>query len=296
MIKFIINFNTIKCGWRVGVILLLVDFNNLFYKAMNVNIGLTSTRTGVPIFGAFGFLKQFCETIHDVRPSHVIVCGDAKPYIRSTLFPRYKEKRREVDADKYAITKYNKEICDAILATLGLSVHLVKGFEADDLIASAVSKYRYEAEKIIIASTDSDLVQLLKFRRVYIRKKYRGKLTNYGREQFLEEYDGMTTEQYVLMQAISGTHNSVPGIKNYGKVKAMKVVKDDALCLELYKKHSKEIDLYIKLIKLPIQNCDSKSLTARSCRYSEREMIRVLAREGIELTKRMHDAFEFIGG
>lgn len=275
--------------------LLLVDFNNLFYKAMNVQSGLTSTRADVPIMGAFGFIKQFCETINDVKPTHVVICNDAKPYIRSKLFPAYKQMRRESDEERVKIAKYNRHVCEELLDCLGLPIYSVKGYEADDLIATAITHNKDTSESIIIASTDSDLVQLLKFKRVYIRRKYKGKVTNYGRELFLEEYDGMNTNQYVKMLAIAGTHNSVPGIKNFGLVKARNIVQDDALYNKFYAEHKRELDLYIKLIRLPITE-DIPPPEIATPRYVERDVARVLIRDGIELHQRMHSAFKIIGG
>jgi DNA polymerase I len=275
--------------------LLLVDFNNLFYKAMNVQSGLTSTRADVPIMGAFGFIKQFCETINDVKPTHVVICNDAKPYIRSKLFPAYKQMRRESDEERVKIAKYNRHVCEELLDCLGLPIYSVKGYEADDLIATAITHNKDTSESIIIASTDSDLVQLLKFKRVYIRRKYKGKVTNYGRELFLEEYGGMNTNQYVKMLAIAGTHNSVPGIKNFGLVKARNIVQDDALYNKFYAEHKRELDLYIKLIRLPITE-DIPPPEIATPRYVERDVARVLIRDGIELHQRMHSAFKIIGG
>lgn len=275
--------------------LLLVDFNNMFYKAMNVQSGLMSTRADIPIMGAFGFIKQFCETICEVKPTHVVICNDQKPYIRSRMFPKYKDRRREMDDERFEISKFNRQVCEDIFECLQLPVYSVKGYEADDLIATAIQIHKDTAESIIIASTDSDLVQLLKYRRVFIRKKYKGKVTNYGREQFLEEYDGMNTNEYIKMLAIAGTHNAVPGIKNYGDKKARKIVGDKKTYEEFYAKHKQELDLYIKLIRLPISD-DIPPPKIVTPRYKERDVARLLYRDGIELHQRMHTAFKIIGG
>jgi len=296
MIKSITLYNIKLTLEELVKRLLLVDFNNLFYKAMNVvNTGLMSTRADVPIMGAFGFIKQFCETINDVVPTHVVICNDEKPYIRSKMFRAYKERRREIDDERQAIGKFNRQVCFDLLACLELPVYSVKGYEADDLIATAIQHHKDNTEEIVIASTDSDLVQLLKYRRVYIRRKHLGKITNYGREQFLEEYGGMTTVQYVKMLAIAGTHNAVPGIKNFGEVKAKKIVRDDKAYEEFYAKHKADLDLYIKLIRLPISN-DIPPPEIVQARYTERNVARVLMRDGIEIHQRMHSAFKIIGG
>jgi DNA polymerase-1 len=277
--------------------LLLVDFNNLFYKALNANMTLTSDLNDIPIGGAYGFIKQLCETVNAVRPERLIALVDSRPYEREKIYHEYKARRSKNNTpERIEIISYNKALLDKVLKSLHLPVIAVKGLEADDLIAIAINQYKKEFDKIIIDSTDSDLIQLLRDRRVCLRRKYKGKVVNYDRERFLEEFDGLTTTQFVKYLAMVGTHNAVPGIRGIGKTTAPAIVRDDARYDKLYKEHKTELDLYIKLIKLPYHDDVTLPEKLSRCSYNEREMIRILSKDGIDIQKHMHDAFEFIGG
>jgi len=248
-----------------------------------------------PINGVYGFINQFCENVNDVKPDYVYVCTDTRPYIRSTLFPDYKKSRKERGEDELIISRYNRRLCYDFVETLGLNIWGEVGYEADDLIAILCEHYAKKFAKIVVASSDSDLVQLLETPNVIIRKRVKGKTVHYSQKSFNTEFSGFDYVDYIRYYAIMGTHNSIPGIYGLGKQKAGKVVLDKVRYANLYKKHREELDLYIKLIKLPI----SHELTVPSlvrAKYDERMMLSFMIKRDIDLTQNMRRAFEYIGG
>lgn len=274
--------------------LLLIDFNNLFYKFTQLT-NLSLSWNGRSTSGIYGFITQFAEQVNSIKPEYVIVCSDSKPYIRTKMFTSYKSNRNKcvsgVDPELIKDNQFNRDMCYEFLGMLGLSLWTEKGLEADDLIAIACNKYQNSFRRIVVSSNDSDLYQLLKSGNVCIRKKVKNKFMLYSKTNFKEEFGGITTKQYIKYLAIKGTHNYIPGIEGYGKVKALKIVKDNKLLEELYTKHKDTLLLYERLIRLPFTNVGITVPELKKVVYKERQLLRFMIDLGIDFTKSMSNAF-----
>lgn len=103
------------------------------------------------------------------RPMVAICCDEGRSF-RKDISAEYKGNRPEVDAAYYHQVKLARET----LASDGFPIWAVKGFEADDLIASAVStldkgtaitfgkEVEFDEEiPVLIVSSDKDLLQLV---------------------------------------------------------------------------------------------------------------------------------------
>jgi len=90
---------------------------------------------------------------------HVAVCCDSGRSFRKDIDPNYKAQRPETDATlQHQIT-----LARETLVNDGFPVWAAKGFEADDLIATAVKRSLAEIpdSTVLIASSDKDLLQLV---------------------------------------------------------------------------------------------------------------------------------------
>ena len=88
---------------------------------------------------------------------HVAVCCDAPPYLRKTIDPDYKANRPESDATlQHQIT-----LARETLLADGFPVWVVKGFEADDLIATGARLAQEAGLDVLVVSSDKDLLQLV---------------------------------------------------------------------------------------------------------------------------------------
>lgn len=86
---------------------------------------------------------------------HVAVCCDHPPYFRKEIYPEYKAQR---EAAPPAAVEQFRRVKDRLRAD-GHLLWDAKGFEADDLIATAVGSW--SDGEITIASADKDLLQLV---------------------------------------------------------------------------------------------------------------------------------------
>src|ERR1035441_9959793 len=88
---------------------------------------------------------------------HVAICCDAPPYLRKTIDPDYKANRPESDATlQHQIT-----LARETLLGDGFPVWAVKGFEADDLIATGARLAQEAGLDVLVVSSDKDLLQLV---------------------------------------------------------------------------------------------------------------------------------------
>jgi DNA polymerase I len=271
--------------------LLLVDYNSIFRRAMEVKSSLSFK--GKPTHGVYGFIQQFCEHINAVKPDFIIVCSDSKPYERSNLLPDYKKHHKKVtDPKEIEYHRFNRDKVDELLLLLQIPVWKENGLEADDLIAICCNQFLKKFDQIVIASSDSDLFQLFKYPGVFLRKKIKEKFVLYSREHFKKDFQGITSKQYIRYLSMLGTHNAVPGIEGLGKVKAMIATKDEELYKQIYSQHKQELDLYQKMIQLPLRDTVSKFPKLKRGIYPGRKVINLLDTVGIELTQQMNNAFK----
>lgn len=88
---------------------------------------------------------------------HVAICCDSGRSFRRDINAAYKAQREAAPA---ALTN-QIQTAQELLAGDGFPVWSVKGFEADDLIASATALALAEGHEVLIASADKDLLQLV---------------------------------------------------------------------------------------------------------------------------------------
>jgi len=269
--------------------LLLVDFNNLLYRAFNVHDSLHFA--GKSTGGVYGFINQLSTLLSKYPTPHVIVCSDSPPYLRSKDYPDYKLRRaRQKDPDREKAIAQNRQFALDFLELMSIDYWEEKGLEADDLIAIACKKYHKEFDQVIVASNDDDLYQLFKFGNVYFKSKKGNKESGlYGFEEFKKEYPDLSLEDWLRILTMAGTHNDLPGIRGIGEVTAFKIIREGTY-RKTYRKHKKTIDLFSKLIRLPYHD-DVEVPPAYAFGFNERKLMKFLAGKGIEYSGHMKKAF-----
>lgn len=139
---------------------LLVDGNNLF------KIGFHGAKdvfnNGDHVGGVFHFVNILRKFLEEHNHDKVVVFwdGESNSSIRKSIYPQYKENRREsMNEYKYDSYLYQRSRVKQYLEEIFVRQLEVEDNEADDLIAHycKISK----DEKIIIFSADKDLTQLI---------------------------------------------------------------------------------------------------------------------------------------
>lgn len=272
--------------------LMLLDFNNILRRSYHAHSSLSFA--GLSTGGIFGFINQLCKHVNLYRPQWVMICSDHPPYKRKEVFKAYKEDRKKVKAEpgQYRDLADNRKLVLEFLELLNLPFWEEPGYEADDLMGFIVQKHRTAFDSIILVSNDDDLFQLLQYPQVSLQ---RGKGDVYTKETFEAEYK-MDPEDWVMIVALQGSHNGVPGIEGVGPVKAAKIISSRQSWNKIYSDHKDELDLYMKLARLPYDTELEMPVLRQPARYRERRMSAFFTRLGITMTQIHRDAFERLGG
>lgn len=88
---------------------------------------------------------------------HVAICCDSGKSFRHEIAPSYKANRPEAEAPLH----HQIDLAREMLAGDGFPIWAVRGFEADDVIATAVECAKELDRRVLIVSADKDLLQLV---------------------------------------------------------------------------------------------------------------------------------------
>lgn len=144
--------------------MILVDFNNLAYRALFVSLGINKGATHPEQYGGLCthiLLKSIraCEERFKTMYGDIVVCKDYPWTWRNRLYPFYKKQRKrdEHTLNWSAYWPFQKEQF-AALKMFGYNTIEVENVEADDCIAVLS---RTPNEKHLIVSQDKDFLQLV---------------------------------------------------------------------------------------------------------------------------------------
>lgn len=205
--------------------MILLDCNALCYQAFYTMNGLTKS-DGTPTGIVYGFWLQIKNIVTNCNDPYIVFCWDSDKSYRMNLYPEYKsnrDKKREENPEIFEAFYQFEELHKKIIPQLGfVNNYRFEGFEADDIIAQICMQNKND--KIIIASNDQDLYQLLVPKTVWMYKPAKGKI--YTWNDFLDEYH-IEPYMWVYVKAIAGCHtDNVQGIKGVGEKTAIKYLND----------------------------------------------------------------------
>lgn len=192
----------------------LVDLSYLFtrnYRGAGVN--------APPNAGANRTLDDVKHIADDV--DHVIICLDTGPYLRRDKFPAYKAQRETPPAEEIA---QKRAVIDALRAR-GYVIARMRGYEADDVIATLAKSYGWWCQEVRLIASDKDISQC-------ITKNVIQYVPSHGtRDAERRDYlkckvkFGVYPKDMPLWQAMVGdTSDGVPGVPKIGEKKATHVI------------------------------------------------------------------------
>jgi len=228
-------------------VLLIVDLKNVVYRSVATHGMLFNGRTFTG--GLYGFIVSVLSAAHDVWASRIVVATDSPPYVRKAQFDGYKGDRKRA-ADDVLVMKAAQTMAQirGLLALFNIPLWASDGFEYDDLCAWGVKQYARRFDRVVALTNDSDLYQLFDVPNFCV---HRGAKGVYGRREFEREYGNITTEQWVTVLSMTGTHNAVPGIDGIGVKTALRALTDPARLRAIVNAHAKTMERNRPLITLP---------------------------------------------
>ncbi|NPA28306.1 MAG: DNA polymerase I [Epsilonproteobacteria bacterium] len=198
--------------------LTIIDTFAFFFRAYYALPPLKS-RDGFPT----GLLTGFINFIHQLQTSHstefIIFALDSKESFRKKIYKEYKANRPAPPQD----LMMQLEVAIEWIEKMGFKSLTKEGYEADDIIATAVRFAKEQNIKAKIVSSDKDLYQLLdEFVVLY----------DWVKKQEINEKDcikkfGVEPKDFVDFQALIGdSSDNVPGVKGIGPKSASKLINE----------------------------------------------------------------------
>jgi len=198
--------------------LFILDMMNLAHKCYWVHKQLANSQglhTGV-MYGARNFMN---EVFDNMEPTHFLAITDAEgPTFRHEMYDGYKANRTAKDYEFTMQIPYYYDMFNR----MGIKTIALAGFEADDLIGSAVDFYKDQIDTFIL-SGDKDMNQLLGHERV---KQCWTDVNPYGVPEVIIKL-GIHPNQMVDYLALTGdSADNVPGVKGVGPKGAAKLLQE----------------------------------------------------------------------
>ena len=205
--------------------LLLLDSNALFHRsrsALTRTMGEMSTSFGVPTTGTYGFLNAMFSVIEHYNFDSVVPVYDAGNNWRKKEDENYKADREASSIAHYADMNL---LIEDVLPALGFTPCGVRGFEADDIIAT-ISRNSPAYKEIFILTCDQDLLQLVGNRVKVILFSSAKKTRVVDIDGVLETY-GVYPAEVKYFKALAGdSSDNVAGIKGVGPKTAAKIIQE----------------------------------------------------------------------
>src|SRR3954452_3013254 len=136
--------------------LYVIDALNFLFRAFHALPPLTTTK-GVATGAVYGLAQMILRIEREQKPTHLCVVFDAPGRtFRDDIYTSYKADRPPMPPELAAQVELTHRLVD----TFSLPVLAVPGVEADDVIATLARTACAAGLKVVICSSDKDLMQL----------------------------------------------------------------------------------------------------------------------------------------
>jgi DNA polymerase-1 len=190
--------------------LIIVDGYSFVFRAYYAMPPLTRPEDGLPVGAVYGFASMLMKLISGMKPTHLVVVFDAgKKTYRNEIYPQYKATRPPAPEDLIPQFPLMREVADAF----NVRVLEQEGFEADDIIATLVRMAKERKEKILIVSSDKDLMQLINHE-VKMYDAIRMKLI--GEKEVVEKFGVTPDKMRDLLALVGDSSDNIPGLPGIG--------------------------------------------------------------------------------
>ncbi len=185
------------------------------YELFRAHFGAPPKKSvsGQEVGATLGLIRSLLMLLQSPGVTHVAVAFDH--VIESFRNKMYKGYKTSEGVDPIILDQF--DIAERAVAALGVPVWSMVKFEADDAIATAVTKFRKEksVEQVIICSVDKDLTQMVDGRKVICWDRRREILLD---EKGVVEKFGVKPESIPDYLALVGdAADGYPGIKGWGE-------------------------------------------------------------------------------
>ncbi len=203
-----------------------------------INRPLTTSQ-GESTSAVYGFINQLIKVLEDQKPDYLAVAFDSKEKtFRHERYEAYKSSRQAMPEDMIPQIQRIKDIVNA----LNIPLYILPGYEADDIIGSAVKLAEKKGFISYAVTPDKDYFQLISDKVFIIRPgKKSDEAVIYDKQKVIDEL-GFEPKFMVDYLAIVGDNSDdIPGVKGIGPKGAVPLIQKFGTLEKIYK-HIDEID------------------------------------------------------
>lgn len=212
----------------------IIDAMSLAYKAYYAFISRPLTNSkGEPTSAVYGFVNQLLRIIEYTKPDYLTVAFDSKEKtFRHERYENYKSSREEMPEDMIPQIHKIKEIIEAF----NIPLFILPGYEADDLIGTAVKKAEQKGLICYAITPDKDFIQLVTENVKIIKPgKSTDEIIVIDEKKVKEEF-GFEPKQMIDYLALVGdSSDDIPGVAGIGPKSALPLIQEFSSIENIYK-------------------------------------------------------------
>ncbi|MDR1721302.1 MAG: DNA polymerase I [Endomicrobium sp.] len=198
----------------------IIDGNAYIHRAYHALPPL-SISDGRQVNAVYGFIKLLLKIKNDFKFGYIVICFDyPSKNFRHEIFKDYKANRKTPDEAFITQIPIAKEAVKA----LSIVEIEMKGYEADDLIATIVENNKKIGIESVIVTGDKDIFQLVEDRNVLVWND--SKDIMYDAKKVEERYGVMPKQLPDVFALMGDVSDNVPGVKGIGEKTAVKLIKE----------------------------------------------------------------------
>lgn len=195
----------------------IVDAHAFLHRSYHALPKFSSSK-GEEVGALYGFTRLLLKLLRERKPDYVAVCFDSKGgTFRDDLYSEYKANR--VQADPGLVTQLIT--ARDLVKALGLKGVYMKGYEADDLIATIARRAAAAGLDAVIVSGDKDAAQLVG-EKVSL---WDGSSPDFSGPEAVRKKYGLPPSLLPDYFALTGdSSDNVPGVAGVGPKSALKLI------------------------------------------------------------------------
>lgn len=214
--------------------LVLLDAHAILHRAYHALPDFSSSK-GEPTGALYGLSTMLMKIIKDLKPDYIAACYDLPaPTFRHEAYDAYKKGRAKTDDALVRQIVRSRDVFTAF----HIPSYEAPGFEADDLLGTAVEQLKKEKDlRIIIASGDMDTLQLVDDDRVvvYTLKKGLNDTILYNERAVVERFEFLPKYLPDYKGLRGDPSDNIIGIPGIGEKTATMLIKEFKTIEEMYK-------------------------------------------------------------
>ncbi len=245
--------------------IILIDSNNIAYRAFYALPQTIFTSTGQMTNAVYGFTSMLLKILEDKKPDTVICAFDSKgPTFRHEAYDSYKATRKKMPDELIEQMPLIREVADA----LNIKSLEINGYEADDIIATLAKKLKHRFSEVIVLSSDKDILQLVSENISVVALKKGITDTVIYNEAEVKDKFGVEPAKIKDLLALTGdSSDNIPGVSGIGPKTAVSLINTFGNLDSIYKNISEIKNEKLKNTLVSGQDMARKSLELTELKY-----------------------------